>query len=491
MKNGRRTLLAATLPLLAAASCGGETSEAGANEPTLPVAMLATSEDYCAIPDMALDVLADRPGANAPPVDDVNWFARPVVHPGDDWIIAFASHDQNYIYNLTTDKRVAIPDRSDAVATPDGRYMTVPSYYTPDSNTRFYPVEPMLAALEEGRDVVDLEPAFIHDHPAMHRVYYQSTSVVSAVDTDSGLETTYRLMFSGTADESGFRIVDYLFRHSADTGELLDVQASDPMAICPEVQNDLNTPFISKDGRHVAAYTSEAAGNAFTEGSSLKVYEITSTDPSAGTTTCNEVLDLGFVAGKADFSFDGSMLTFHLSQGQYLTPFVNGGLPQSTITDIMVARLDRDAEGRITGSTGLQRLTTSLTAGVGSYFPAFLPDGTLFFLSNTAPRESEAEKRFRFRVVDPNSRGWRTRGMMTDADAALWGELGVLWQSACMADAPADADPFPLDPHELPAQAMSLTPAQCGALVRDARAGEATEDRDWAALEGLCRAIEP
>lgn len=489
--------LVTTLVLLVATGCGGEAPEAGANEPTLPAAMLATSEDYCAIPDLALEVLADRPGADAPPVDDVNWFARPVMHDGDDWIIAFASHDQNYIYNLTTDERVAIPDRSDAVATPDGRYMTVPSYYTPDSNTRFYPVAPMLEALEEGRDVADLEPAFIHEHPAMKRVYYQSTALVGEVDTDSGLETTYRLMFSGTADESGFRIVDYLFRHSADSGELLDVQASDPMTICPAVQNDLNTPFISKDGRHVAAYTSEVAGNAYADGASLKVYEITSTDPSGGTTSCTEVLDLGFVAGKADFSFDGSMLTFHLSQGQYLTPFVNGGLPQSTITDIMVARLDRDAEGRIVGSSGLQRLTTSMTAGVGSYFPAFLPDGSLFYLSNTAPRESAEEKRFRFRVVDPSSRGWRTRGMSTDADAALWTELGELWQEACvvpdadLADSNDGDAPFPLDEHELPAQAMSLTPAQCGALVRDAQLGEASDDRDWAALEGLCHAIQP
>jgi len=361
-----RRVLAITALLLLGAGCSGGEPRSDTNEPALPEAMRASSEDYCAIPEMALHVLVDRPGPGADPIDDVNWFARPVAHPGDDWIVAFASHDQNYLYNLTEDERVAIPDRSDAVATPDGRYMTVPSYYTPDSNTRFYPVEPMLEALSVGRDIADLEPAFIHDHPAMHRVYYQSTSLVREVDTDSGLETTYRLMFSGTADESRFRIVDYLFRHHADSGELLDVQASEPMALCPEVQNDLNTPFISKDGQYVAAYTSEVAGSTYSDGASLKIYEITWTDPSAGTASCAEVVDLGFVAGKADFSFDGSMLTFHLSQGQYLTPFVNGGLPESTITDIMVARLERDAAGRITGASGLQRLTTSLEAGVGS-----------------------------------------------------------------------------------------------------------------------------
>ncbi|MDA1104832.1 MAG: hypothetical protein O2956_14695, partial [Gemmatimonadetes bacterium] len=52
-------------------------------------ALAMGSDDYCAVSDLAVDVLADRPGADAPPVDDVNWFARPVPHDGTDWIIAF------------------------------------------------------------------------------------------------------------------------------------------------------------------------------------------------------------------------------------------------------------------------------------------------------------------------------------------------------------------------------------------------------------------
>ncbi len=397
----RATALGATVALALSACAdadAGSADEAGALP---PLAIFEGSDDYCALPELPVEVLTSVPGDAAEPIDDVNWFARPVPHPGDEWIIAFASHDQNWLYDLTNDRRVMIPDRSDAVATPDGRYMTVPSYYTPDSNIRFYPVAPMLEALEAGEHADDLEPAFVHDHPSMHRVYYQSTALVSEVDTDSGTETVYRLMFSGTGDESRFRIADYLFRHHADSGELLGVEASAPMAICPEVQNDLNTPFISKDGRYVAAYTSPVAGNAYTSGASLKVYEITSTDPTAGTTTCAPVADLGFAAGKADFSFDNSMLTFHSSQGAYLTPFVNGGLPEGTITDVFVARLDTDANGRLSGVSGVQRLSTSTASGVGSYFPAFFADGDLFFLSNRVPREAESGKRFDFRVVDP------------------------------------------------------------------------------------------
>ena len=116
----------------------------------------------------------------------MNWFARPVPHAGDDWIVAFASHNQNYLYNLTKGRRIRVPDRSDAVSTPDGRYLTVPSYYTADSTTRFSPLAPMLDALERSEDADGLEPAFVHDHPAMRSVYYQSTALVSALNTFCG-----------------------------------------------------------------------------------------------------------------------------------------------------------------------------------------------------------------------------------------------------------------------------------------------------------------
>ena len=56
---------------------------------------------------------------------------------------------------------------------------------------------------------------------------------------------------------------------------------------------------------------------------------------------------------------------------------------------MVVADLTRDANGRITGYQGLARVTTSTTEGVGSYFPAFFPDGKLFYVANsTAQRLS-------------------------------------------------------------------------------------------------------
>lgn len=451
---GRIWLAMASAAALTAAGCADETASAG------PV-------DYCEIPSLASTPVNVRPAEGDEPVDDVNWFARPVPHDGTDRILAFASHDQNYLYNLTTGVRVRIPDRSDAVATPDGRYMTVPSYYTPDSNVRFYPVAPMLEALERGEDALDVEPAFVHVHPAMSQVYYQSTGIVSTEAIEGGEVTTYRLMFSGTGDDSGFRIVDYRFTHDAE-GSLLGVVPTEPMRLCPIVTNDLNTPFISKDGRYVVAYTTSSSEPGYSEGASLKLFRITATDPANGTTACERVHDFGFAAGKADFSFDGSMLTFHISQGAYLTPFVNGGLNSGTITDVVVARLDRDADGRIRGAGGLQRLTTSLESGVGSYFPAFFPDGTLFYIANAVPRESEAEKRFHFRVMDPSNGPWHRGIFATEESRRSWRTIASLWERSCSAGNPALSEtPFPLQAHEAPWLSLSLDAGQCGALVED------------------------
>lgn len=452
--------------------------------------------DYCELPELSSDLIIVRPGDGEVPIDDVNWFARPVAHDGSDRLLAFASHDQNYLYNITTGVRTQIPDRSDAVATPDGRYMTVPSYYTPDSNTRFYPIAPMLDRLERGEDAADLEPVFVHEHPAMSRVYYQSTGIVSEETTSDGAVTTYRLMFSGTGDESAFRIVDYRFTHDTATGALLGVEPSAPMRVCAAVTNDLNTPFISKDGRYVIAYTSEQEEQGYSTGASLKLFEITSTDPEAGTTACDRVLDFGFAAGKADFSFDGSMVTFHISQGGYLTPFVNGGLDAGTITDVVVARLDRDASGAIRGYSGLHRVTTSLEAGVGSYFPAFFPDGSVFYIANSVHKDSEEEKRFHFRVVEAGAGPWRTDVFDTPEAQGRWRTIASMWERSCSTEIPAlAAAPFPLKEHEAPWVGFSLDSRQCHALVEDARGATAVTDGasepvDWSGLLDLCESLD-
>jgi hypothetical protein len=264
------------------------------------------------------------------------------------------------------------------------------------------------------------------------------------------------MMFSGSTKPAppGFRVVDYTFTRR---GGALTVTATVPMRLCPQITRDLATPFISKDGRFVVAHDDSKADRP----ASLKIFEILSTDPAAQTTTCAERVDFGFAAGKADFSFDGSKITFHVSKHDYLTPFVSGGLRAPAITDVVVADLVRDANGRPTGVGPLARVTMSATEGVGHYFPAFFPDGKLFYIANLVPRDSAEPKRFELRVVDPAAERRTANVFSAPARREFADAIGELWRQTC---APTIA---PFRPQEAAWAYMSLSPAQCRQLVED------------------------
>lgn len=432
----------------------------------------AADVNYCRVETQGTRVLVQRPADDEPVVDDVNWFARPVPNPDGRWIVGFASHDQNYLYDLTRGRRIRIPDRSDAVATPDGRYVTVPSHYTPNQTVNFYDAAVLLARLDEGKDAVDVPPVFAHQDPDVADVYYQSVGVVSARSDASESVTVYRMMFSGSRvlPAPGFRIVDYTFTSKAGR---LSVSPTKAMRLCPQITRDLATPFISKDGRHVVAHD----GGSDDQPGSLKIFEITGVDPEGQTTSCELRFDFGFAAGKADFSFDGRRVTFHISKHDYLTPFVNGGIEAPAITDVVVADLLKDEQGRFIGHGGLARVTTSTREGIGSYFPAFFPDGNVFYIANTAPKNSADPKRFRFFVVDPE-REIHFADVFADPDRRDAADtIGRLWLASCG----PEMQPFRMD--EAPWAFMSLSRLQCEQLVRERWTGDAAAKR---ALLDLC-----
>ncbi len=376
-----RVLMAVALAGLGAAMSPAPHARAVQSSPTV---------DYCAVETSGttVDVVRPQPSDDPSVIDDVNWFARPVPNPDGHWIVGYASHNLNYLYDLTTGRQVRIPDESDAVATPDGRYMTVPSHYTATNTINFYDLPTLLDRLARGESAADVPPVFAHEHPDLADVYYQSVGVVSNRREGTAEVTVYRMMFSGGnhPEPPGFRVIDYEFRR--DHGETV-VTPSAPMKLCPEIVKDMATPFISKDGRYVAAHDDGYPQQS----ASLKIFEIMAVDPARRTTTCNMRVDFGFAAGKADFSFDNSLLTFHVSKHNYLTPFVDGGIPAPTITAVVVVDLEQDDTGRIVGHGGVARVTTSHTEGVGSYFPAFMPARrpTVLHLQSCAQERSRCE----------------------------------------------------------------------------------------------------
>ena len=298
-----------------------------------------------------------------------------------------------------------------------------------------------------------MKPVFTHTDADLYDVYYQSVGLVSRDTTATGETTLYRMMFSGRrADPApGFRIVDYQFATSDQT---LTVTSSPAMALCPEIVKDMNTPFISKDGRYVVSHDNSDPERR----SSLKIFEITRVDPVAQTTSCVERLDFGFAAGKADFSFDNSSLTFHVAKNDYLMAFVDGGLQRPVITDVAVVELEKDDAGAITGYGEIARVTTSTHEGVGNYFPAFLPDGRLFYISNATPKDSDEDKRFSLTVVDPSEELLMASLLADDDRREQAAVIGRLWRDACH----SDLSEFQRDEA---AWMFSLDPDQCRALV--------------------------
>ena len=146
----------------------------------------------------------------------------------------------------------------------------------------------------------------------------------------------------------------------------------------------------------------------------------------------------------------------------------------------MVANLTRDSDGIINGVSGVRRMTTNDEIGSGSYFPAFFPDGKLFYIRHPLPNIVD-ERRYEFRVIDPAA-GRFDRNLFGDpaaVDAAQ--EIGRLWTSRCH-----DIDDYEYAAHELPFFVYSMTAAQCRALVRDAT-GIPGDER--ARLAETCNAI--
>ncbi|MBJ89469.1 MAG: hypothetical protein CMO98_06360 [Woeseia sp.] len=426
----------------------------------------AAEAAYCDVSTPG-DVVVSRPQPNEPALDDVNWFARPVPNDTGDYIVAYATHNQNYLYNLTSGEQVAIPDTSDAVATPDGLFITVPSFYTPDHTVNFYETANLMAALSAGHDGRNIEPIFTHRDEKVFDTFYQSTGILSSTQTGADFVIRYRMMFSGSNPPTppGFLIADYTV--TKKKGET-SFEPSPVLQLCPEIVGDMGTPFISKDGRYIVAHDNSDLEKTAT----LKLFEITGVDYSAQTTSCDLVIDFGFRASKADFSFDNSQVTFHLSTNDYITTFIDGGIDFPHITDIVIVDLMQAEDGSITGYEGISRLTTSLEPGVGNYFPAFFPDGKIFYIANKVPRNAPnydvgpaEDRRFELRVLDPDTALRQTNIFDLAGHRSNAETIGRSWQQQCI---PGND---PVMGSKSAWHFLSLAESQCNELVSEQWAG--------------------
>jgi len=137
------------------------------------------------------------------------------------------------------------------------------------------------------------------------------------------------------------------------------------------------------------------------------------------------------------------------------------GESAATITDVVVVDLEHDGAGNIIGYGGLTRVTTSQTAGVGSYFPTFMLDARLFYISNAVPKNEPGVKRFEFTVVEPAGEV-RMAEVFTDAGyRARAATIGDLWRTTC------EPEMQPFKPGEAEWSFLSADADSCRHLVNE------------------------
>lgn len=131
----------------------------------------------------------------------------------------------------------------------------------------------------------------------------------------------------------------------------------------------LQMPFVSKDGNFLAAL------NVDTQ--TTQVFDIS----NGG---CDLKDDLGIFTGKADFSFDGNLIAFHLSDhiGEAGTGWIKK-MESENVSNVFVYN-------RVTKK--IVAVTKNFNST--SYYPSFLPDGTIMHIDSQQTGKNSSEVKY-------------------------------------------------------------------------------------------------
>ena len=143
-----------------------------------------------------------------------------------------------------------------------------------------------------------------------------------------------------------------------------------------------------------------------------------------------------------------------------------------------MVNLEQDGYGSITGYRDMSRLTTSSEQGVGNYFPAFFPDGNLFYIANDRPKShphyavgAPEDRRFSLQVIDLEQASYQSNIFQNKSMLARAQTIGRLWRAACT----PHNDPLPQP--KMAWHYMSLSTAQCQDLVNNRWSGNAEDKK--------------
>lgn len=344
--------------------------------------------------------------------------------------------NRNYRLNLESGEVTEAYGEFDAVPTPDGKFITVPDVLErPSAYGGVF--RSALAIFPANQIGPQAEPLF-RDREA--NGVYQSTGLLTS-DAD---RTTYRVLI-GNGRALFYR--DYVVSAGEKTEikALPNVNGQDTVTnVCPGIK--LSMPMLSKDGKRLAG-VDDAKGKT-------KIFEL---EAKGG--PCKEILDLGYVTGKVDFSFDGDQIAFHASENDSSLRDATDYLrtPSKTmVINTFVYNIKNKELTRITHNTS-----------GSSRYPTFLADGRLVYLYQ--PESEEAETHPTFVIADPkraravpippstSCADCKNTPRSKTPEAAV--ALGGLWSRVCSKWGNLTA------PGGATLAALSLDPSQCRHLV--------------------------
>jgi mono/diheme cytochrome c family protein len=331
----------------------------------------------------------------------------------------------NYIKMQGSDHQMKLPGPYDAVASPDGKYYSVPT-----GGLTFYDLHATKEEAKAGKSRTELSD--IGRDPDFGESYQS----LGAYQKDG--KTIYRAL-------SVSHLRDYT---AGADGRIAPVDsASGAPRACKNLAGmRLQLPMISKDGQYLSTYNMDTQTTV--------IYRISPENPS----NCEKVIDLGMPTGKVDFNADSSKITFHVDNlaGTHQS---FGGLSREYSKDVMVMQLKKGPDGLLNGIDGYARLSTNVKGGTGTYYPRFRMDGSIVAMRDRGDGNGHSLAYFstkNLKFADP----WSPKTANgTEASRGVHAEyaLSDLWRKTCGSSIPSATQARWL--------ALSLDPTGCRLLI--------------------------
>ncbi len=248
-------------------------------------------------------------------------------------LISYASDEGNFILNMKSKMQFKMPGPFDPV--PLGEKVIS----TPDSEDgmSFYSVPEVLS----GNPV----PKLLHRSKYLKGVY-QSVGLLEKTKNSE----TFAVI---TAGETSSVLLQKI-KVSEVKGELTVEDVGSSQAFCKGV--DVKLPMLSKNGQEVSGLDGETGTS--------KIWKL---DYDSG--ACTEVADIGVNAGKADFSFDGNLIVFHLrGDGAKTAEYFEKAEAGMNMNIYVYNRKDK----------AIYQITQG-RPGDNAYFPVFREDGSVVY----------------------------------------------------------------------------------------------------------------